>query len=187
MILSSSEIRKRLQEYQPRNFSAPDRTPAAVLVPFFEQEGELYLLFTKRTDQLQHHSGEICFPGGAREAADRDLQATALRELEEEIAVPPKFVEVLGRIDDIKTVSSLFVVAPFVGFLKPNAPVAPNETEVDEILRIPFQHFFDPSIFREESRMVDQRNIPVYYYQWKSHTIWGLTARILRTLMEILH
>jgi 8-oxo-dGTP pyrophosphatase MutT (NUDIX family) len=187
MILTPVEIRNRLQEYEPRNVSAPDRTPAAVLVPFFEQNGDLYLLFTKRTGHLQHHSGEICFPGGSREAVDRDLQATALRELEEEIAVSPQFVEVLGRLDDIKTVSSLFVVAPFVGFLKPNAPIAPNETEVEEILQIPFQHFFDPSIFREEPRMVDRRKIPVYYYQWESHTIWGLTARILKTLMEILH
>lgn len=186
MITSPVEIRERLREYQPENASVPDRIPAAVLVPFFELHGELYLLFTKRTGHLQHHSGEICFPGGSREPEDRDLLFTALRELQEEVAVPPEMVDVLGRIDDIKTVSSLFVVAPYIGFLQQNARFSPNEMEVEQILQIPFRHFYDPSIFREEPRMVDRQNVPVYYYQWQTHTIWGLTARILKTLMDIL-
>lgn len=186
MITSPVEIRERLREYKPENVSALDRTPAAVLVPFFELHGELYLLFTKRTGHLQHHSGEICFPGGASEPADGDLLFTALRELKEEVAVPFDKVDVLGRIDDIKTVSSAFVVAPYIGFLQPDAHFSPNEMEVEQILQIPFKHFYDPSIFREEPRMVDHQNVPVYYYQWQNHTIWGLTARILKTLMDIL-
>lgn len=186
MIPSPVDIRQRLREYTPKNVAAPDRIPAAVLVPFFELQGELYLLFTKRTGHLHHHSGEICFPGGSRDPQDPDLLFTALRELQEEVAVPSDQVEVLGRIDDTKTVSSAFVVAPYIGFLQPNAQFSPNEIEVEQILQIPFKHFYDPSIFREEPRMVDQRNIPVYYYQWQNHTIWGLTARILKTLMEIL-
>jgi 8-oxo-dGTP pyrophosphatase MutT (NUDIX family) len=186
MMISPAAIRERLREYHPKNVSAPNRIPAAVLVPFFELRGELFLLFTKRTGHLQHHSGEICFPGGSKEPQDNDLLFTALRELQEEISVPGGKVDVLGRIDDIITVSSAFVVTPYVGFLQQNANFLPNESEVEEILQVPFQHFFDPSIFQEEVRMVDQRNIPVYYYQWQNHTIWGLTARILKTLMDIL-
>jgi 8-oxo-dGTP pyrophosphatase MutT (NUDIX family) len=170
------------QHYRP---VSSERTLAAVLVPFFEKNGELHLLFTKRTTHLQHHSGEICFPGGSRERADPDLLSTALRELYEEIAVPKDKVEVLGRLDEIETVSSSFLVVPYIGSLKPETNFTPNKAEVESILEIPFQHFRNPAISWEESRIVDQKNIPVYYYQWESHTIWGLTARILKKLLDL--
>jgi len=179
-------IKRKLSEYQPKEVTAPDhRVPAAVLVPFFEKAGQLHLLFTKRTSDLRHHQGEICFPGGTREPADEDLRFTALRELNEELSIEPQDVEILGALDTIKTYSSFYLVAPYVGFLRNVLKIVPNAMEVQEVLQIPFHDLLDPSVFREEVRAVDGREIPIYYYQWKSHTIWGLTGRILKTLLDL--
>ena len=179
-------VRKKLKDHQPAQITAPDRIPAAVLAPFFEKNGEPHLLFTRRTSHLQFHRGEICFPGGSREAGDSDLQATALREFSEEIRIPHEQIEILGKLENIRTVSSFFLVAPYVGYLKRNMVWDPDPHEVEQILEVPYHHLQDPAIFREEIRLVDQKPHPVYYYQWQSHTIWGVTARILKTLMDLL-
>jgi 8-oxo-dGTP pyrophosphatase MutT (NUDIX family) len=179
-------LKGRLSAQAPTIVSHPSRTVAAVLVPFFLQNDEPYLLFTKRSDSMQHHRNEISFPGGTRDPGDPDLEHTALRELHEEVAVPPENVEVLGSMDPIYTYSSSFIVVPFVGILKDHSECHANGVEVEEILRIPLQHFRDSSIFHEEEFVLENRTVPVYYYRWQSHTIWGLTGRILKILLDLL-
>src|SRR5262245_56549999 len=90
--------------------------PAAVLVPFLEKEGETYLLFTRRTESVRDHKGQISFPGGARDPGDPSLRETALRETEEEIGVPRHAVEVLGELDDYVTVTN-YMITPYVGII----------------------------------------------------------------------
>lgn len=145
------------------------------------------MLFTKRTDFVATHRGEICFPGGVREESDQDLLRTALREFEEELAIPASNVEILGSLDEIETVSSNFLVVPYVGYLKENVAFTPNEWEVSEVLEIPFEHFSNPEIFHEETRVVENRILPVYFYRWESHMIWGVTGRILKSLLDLIH
>lgn len=178
-------LQERLIHYVPQEVTAPDRIPAAVLVPFFQKDGEPHLLFTKRTNDVQYHQGEICFPGGAKEDGE-DPKATALRELYEEVMIPAENVEILGRLDSIRTVSSYFLVFPFVGIIQGEVKIEPNKTEVAEVLEVPYRHFLNPEIFRVQNHFVEDQWIPVYYYQWKSHTIWGLTARILKGLLDLM-
>jgi 8-oxo-dGTP pyrophosphatase MutT (NUDIX family) len=180
------ELESKLKKVSAQKIYDDRRVLAAVVVPFFEKNSEPYLLFTKRTEMVQHHRGEICFPGGTRDETDPDLNSTALRELQEEIAVPRQSVEILGRLDTLRTVSSSYLVVPYVAILQPNLSFRPNPEEVAEILEIPFRHFLDPSIFRVEMRTVEQEVVPVYYYQWKGHTIWGITGRILKMLLDLL-
>ena len=179
------QLKTKLAAYQPRDVIATDRIPAAVLVPFFEKDGAPHVMFTVRSRTLQYHKGEISFPGGAQEP-NEDSRVTALRELYEEVDVSTDSVEILGRLDMIRTVSSSILVVPYVGYLKPGTVFRPNAEEVAEVLEVPFEHFLNPEIFREEMRLVDQRSIPVYYYQWKDHTIWGLTGRILKSVIDLL-
>ena len=120
------------------------------------------------------------------ESSDTDLLATALRELEEELDIPATQVEVLGSLDEIRTVSSNFLVVPFVGYLKGKVPFHPNEFEVSDVLEIPFEHFMNPEIFHEELRLVEDSPTPVYFYRWNSHIIWGVTGRILKSLLDLL-
>src|SRR5262249_4180363 len=166
--------------------AAEGRVAAAVLVPFLDRADEPHVLFTKRTDDLTEHRGEICFPGGAADPEDSDLKATALRELYEELRIPAKNVDLIGRLDSFRTVVSRYVVTPYVGILNDVSDIHANRREVQEVLEIPFSHFADPKIFRMETRVVDHQTVPVYYYRWRSHVIWGLTARILKNLLDLL-
>ena len=131
------QIRSFLAGYQPVRLSVDDTTPAAVLLLLYEKEGEPHIVLTRRTDYVEHHKGETSFPGGAFDAEDADLMTTALRETEEEIGVRPQDVEVLGRLDDIVTITD-FLVSPFVGVL-PSAdyPFVANAHEVAELVEVP--------------------------------------------------
>jgi 8-oxo-dGTP pyrophosphatase MutT (NUDIX family) len=180
------QLREKLARNTPARIENSKRTRAAVLIPFFERNGQTFILFTKRTDHVATHQGEICFPGGVMEETDPDLLQTALREVREELAIPEANVEILGSLDEIRTVSSNFLVVPYVGFLKELIPFIPNEWEVSEVLEIPFEHFANREIFREEIRTVNGREIPVYFYNWESHIIWGVTGRILKSLLDLL-
>jgi 8-oxo-dGTP pyrophosphatase MutT (NUDIX family) len=179
-------LKRRLIQEAPINLADSTRIPAAVMVPFFERNGTLHLLFTKRSEHLRHHKNEISFPGGAMESADGGPLATALRELQEEVAASPEEVEILGRLGELRTVSSYFIVVPYVGFIRSEAAFQANESEVAELLEVPLDDLLDPAIFSEEKRLVDQLVVPVYYYRWQSHTIWGLTGRILKTLLDLI-
>jgi len=90
---------------------------AGVLVPIFRQGGDYMILFTKRTNKLEHHKGQISFPGGSVDEEDNSVRDTALREAREEIGLLKEDVEILGRIDDTLTVVSDFIGHPFVGLI----------------------------------------------------------------------
>jgi 8-oxo-dGTP pyrophosphatase MutT (NUDIX family) len=181
-----NELREKLKQHQPQRIHDSTRIRAAVLILFYEVEGCPYLIFTKRTDLVATHRGEICFPGGMMESSDTDLMATGLRELQEELDIPPSKVEILGSLDEMRTVSSNFLVVPFIGYLNEKVSFHPNEGEVSDVLEVPFEHFMNPEIFHEETRIVEDRPIPVYFYRWESHIIWGVTGRILKSLLDLL-
>lgn len=162
-------------------------TQAAVLVPLYEKDGELYLLLTKRTEILPLHKGEVSFPGGRYQASDQSLLETALRETYEEVGVRSEDVEVLGELDEVATFSSAFAVAPFVGFIPYPYPFRVNPAEIQELIHLPLSVLRGPAVFREEvRRRADGQETVVYFYDYGPHTIWGLTARILKGFLELL-
>ncbi len=160
-------------------------TRAAVLLPLFVEDGSYQILFTKRTERVRHHKGEISFPGGIYEASDEDLLATALREAYEEIGVKPQDVQVLGALDEMVTMSD-FIVSPFVGFIPYPHPFAPSPEEIEEIIILPLRCFLDEGILTEESRAYQDKNQMVYVYRCGRHTIWGATAKILRQFLRLI-
>src|SRR5580692_12871652 len=115
--LSRERIRASLRSTPPElSASEPSLRPAAVLVPIVER-GEPSVLFTRRTEHLPSHAGQICFPGGRYHADDKTLIRTALREMEEEIGLPPNAVEIAGFLDSYETFNTGFAILPVVGFL----------------------------------------------------------------------
>ncbi len=98
--------RQALSEYIPRRLECGDATPAAILVLVYDRDGEAHVLFTERTHQVEHHKGQISFPGGASDEGDASLEATALRETAEEIGVEPEAVEIVGQLDEMLTISN---------------------------------------------------------------------------------
>jgi 8-oxo-dGTP pyrophosphatase MutT (NUDIX family) len=169
----------------------PDLICAAVLIPLLYKEGHWHVAVTQRTQNVEHHKGQISFPGGACEPGDDDLQATALRETWEEIGVPPEAVEVLGALDDFVTISH-FVVTPFVGVISEAAsfpyPFAYrlNLNEVDGVVEVPLSFLFEESNLRVEQREHDGRLFDVLFWDFGPYTIWGVTARMLQGLLDLI-
>src|SRR5258708_24361179 len=128
--LSGERIRAALRPTPPElSASEPSLRPAAVLMPIVER-GEPSVLFTRRTEHLPSHAGQICFPGGRYHIDDKTLIQTALREMEEEIGLPPAAVEIAGFLDSHVTLNTGFAILPVVGFLGPDFMLSVNPQEV---------------------------------------------------------
>ena len=184
-------IRDALASYRPRRIERDGLSRAAVLVPLYETDGAPHVLLTLRTETVEHHKGQISFPGGAHDAEDLDLVATALRETEEEIGLRREHVEVIGQLDDIVTVSD-FLVSTYVGRVSSPAPYpfAPSAIEVAELLAVPLPHLHEPSTLNAAPAPwrdpdVRSRLVPPPSYRFGEHLIWGATARVLRQFLEL--
>lgn len=164
---------------------APGSRPASVLVPFYEQGGEAWLLFLKRREGQYAHAGQVAFPGGKREPGESAL-ACALREAREEVGLDPKDAQVLGELDDFDTVVSRFHVRPVVAVVPSTYPFRPDPREVERLIHIPLARLLDPSIFRAEEREAHGRKWPVYYYTAGPDVVWGVTAGMLTPLLAII-
>jgi 8-oxo-dGTP pyrophosphatase MutT (NUDIX family) len=159
---------------------------AAVLIPLFKKEGEYYVLFTRRTNQVAHHKGQISFPGGRQENKDKDLLDTALREAREEMGIAEKDVRILGELDDVCTATTDFCVSPFVALIPYPYPFRLNRQEVEEVIEAPLSLLLAEGKFRQELREREGEPFQVYFYQHQDHTIWGATAGILKQLLDLL-
>ena len=159
---------------------------AAVLVPLLLKEGEWHVLVTQRTQTVEHHKGQISFPGGACDPDDADLLATALRETFEEVGVPPEAVEVLGTLDDIQTITS-FVVTPFVGVIPHPFAYRLNRREVAAVVEVPLSFLRDPAHLRMEQWEVEGRVLDMPFWDYGPYTIWGATARVLKGFLDLVY
>jgi len=161
--------------------------PAAVLVPLFLHEDALHVLYTRRTDSLPHHGGQVAFPGGQHEPnLDDSLLATAVREAREEVGLLPEHTQILGGLDDIKTLATNFVITPFVGLIPHPYRGQPNPHEVAEIFSVPLVNLRDPASRHREERVFNHRKVTVSTIQYGEHVIWGATERISLNLVEAL-
>ena len=159
---------------------------SAVLIPIYEKDGRYHIVFTLRTECLEHHKGEISFPGGGRHKQDRDLLVTALRESREEIGLKEDDVEVLGSLDDAVTVTSLYCITPFVGMIPYPYEFKPDPFEVQEIFAVPINDLLYKAKITIGDQVVAGQTIEVHSYEIGGRTIWGATAWILSRFFEII-
>ena len=145
-----------------------------MLIPLFHNQGQYHVLLTERSEEVDFHKGQVCFPGGTREPSDSSLLQTALRETEEEIGVKAKDVEILGEFDDNLTLTSNYVISPFVAFIPYPYPLKADGREIREIFSVPLSFLMDEANFKQDS------------YEYEGHIIWGATARILRQFIDLL-
>ncbi|HMK76121.1 MAG TPA: CoA pyrophosphatase [Thermodesulfobacteriota bacterium] len=158
---------------------------AAVLVPLFKKGENCYLLFTKRSDEVKYHKGEISFPGGVVDEDDLELINTALREAHEEIGLRESDVQIIGILDDIVTITE-FIVTPIVGLFPYPYPFKVSEKEISELIEVPLSHLLDGNSFGEREIFRGGQKELVYTYQYGKHTIWGATARILKQFLDLI-
>ena len=150
----------------------------------FQRDGEPYFLLTQRTQEVATHKGQISFPGGLREDADSSLRETGLREMEEEVGIPADFVEVLGRFNQY-TAAANFRVTPFVAFLREGFSVSLNPREVERILEVPLRFFYQTEPTKEIYHRLGRAGT-LYFYNYEGDVIWGLTAAMIKDLIEFL-
>ncbi|MEK6255983.1 MAG: CoA pyrophosphatase [Chloroflexota bacterium] len=197
-LLSSDIIAKKLaspnlidpvSEFPPTYFDSPAR-PAAILMPLLRTKGEWHLFYIRRTEVPgDYHSGQVAFPGGARDPQDQNLQATALREANEEVGLVAENVKILGNLPDVHTISN-YHVTPFVGDIRWPFNISISEDEVVRAFTIPLKWLADKNNFRFESRDIPGTSKPhpvIYYEKYEGELLWGLSARLTIVFLKTIN
>jgi len=160
---------------------------SAVLAPVYEDDGELFVILTRRTWEMRSHSGEVSFPGGRQDDTDPDLWHTALRESQEEIALEAATVERIGELDHLATVTSRSFIVPYVGALPARPATIANAGEVSAVLHLRVAELLDPAIFREERWTFPwAEDRPIFFFELVGDTVWGATGAMLRQLLGLI-
>lgn len=178
------DLRKRLAQRPAVAIEMPEHRRASVLAPLVRAEHGWSLLFCLRAAGLSAHGGQISFPGGAVEADESHEQA-ARRETEEEVGVPGGSIELIGRLDDLVTISG-FVAAPFVGIIPERFDYVLHEREVVRVFEIPLNDLMADHQPHVRYVAYEGRSYPTYSYVYGDFDVWGLTARMVKQLTDIL-
>jgi 8-oxo-dGTP pyrophosphatase MutT (NUDIX family) len=192
MISSAINLEEKLKLVLDKNLpkisgDIQQRVPAAVLVPFVSADGEWQLLFTKRTNGLAKHQGEISFPGGAAEEGDGDLIDTAVRETCEEIGICKDQIKVIGVMEPVPTVSN-YCVLPVIAIVSWPQPLKLNPTEVDNILLIPVDWLRqENNWYRQDFNYTPGKTKPILHYKdFNGEHLWGITAGLAQKITDML-
>jgi 8-oxo-dGTP pyrophosphatase MutT (NUDIX family) len=164
-----------------------DVQAAAVLVPLFEAGGETRVVLTRRPETMPSHRGDVAFPGGkVHPEIDPTLRDAALREAEEEIGLPPPAVEVVAELEPISTVTSRFLVAPFVGVVNELPQLRADPREVERVFDVALSELMGEGVHRVEHWGTGVLTRDVHIFELDDETVWGLTARILSGFLTLI-
>ena len=175
---------KEILSRRPKKRITDDKlVPSAVLLPIYYKEGEVHILFTRRTENVKEHKRQISFPGGTHQGSESLLQ-TALRESWEEIGLAPDKVIILGELDDMPTTSH-FNISPFVGSVPWPYNFQLDGVETDELIEAPLPTLMDEKSWYHKTEVIDGIEVTAYSYHYRNDVIWGATARILHQFLDI--
>jgi 8-oxo-dGTP pyrophosphatase MutT (NUDIX family) len=167
-------------------FSDADYRQAAVLLPLFIKDSQFWLLFTKRANTVEYHKGEVSFPGGVVDESDESWERTAIRETFEEIGVRQEDIEILGQLDDMTTLTSQFVIHPFVGVIPFPYSFEINHKEVEHLIEIPLLLFLNHSQPQPYTIKRDGKRLEIPVFVYEDAVIWGATERILENFIGLI-
>jgi 8-oxo-dGTP pyrophosphatase MutT (NUDIX family) len=191
--LTEAEIASRLahaahqsfhEEPFPQFAGRPARA-AAVLVPLTLIAGEWHILYTRRTDIVEHHKGQVSFPGGSADPGDIDPEDTAQREATEEIGLRRSDMHLLGRLGEMRTVTN-FLVTPVVATFPWPYAFTVHTIEVERVFTLPLKWLSDPQNWQEFIRQETQHSV-ITYFPYDGELLWGVTARITVEFIRALH
>jgi 8-oxo-dGTP pyrophosphatase MutT (NUDIX family) len=182
------QLQSRLLQRQPIINTEWDAKPAAVLLPLYQDQDTWHLLFTRRTEYVESHRGQVSFPGGVIDSEDQSPTHAALREVQEEIGIHPNDVEVLGMLDPLLTTTQ-FVITPIVGVFPWPYDLRLNRDEVANVFGVSLDWLADKNNLevRERDYPISGGSISVYYFKpYQGEIIWGATALITLNLLSLL-
>jgi 8-oxo-dGTP pyrophosphatase MutT (NUDIX family) len=179
-------IQKNLgnREIQTYQYAKVPYRKAAVIIPVFFKNAQAHLLFTKRTDKVEHHKGQISFPGGMQDPTDSDLKDTAIRETWEEMGIREKDLTFLGQTDNFLT-NTNFMVTPFVAHFPYPYPYKINEGEIASVIEVPLSDLLNPDNFRVEKWKRNGVLWDVHFYDYNGENIWGVTGFLLSNFLSL--
>jgi 8-oxo-dGTP pyrophosphatase MutT (NUDIX family) len=187
--LPLDEVRRRCRRFPapPAAPRVPGNQAAAVLMPLFEAGGETRVVLTRRPETMPSHRGDVAFPGGkVHPEMDPTLLDAALRETEEEIGLPRAAIEIVVELETISTVTSRFLVAPFVGAVGTPPVLRPDPREVERIFDVALSELMAEGVHRVEHWGTGVLTRDVHIFELVDETVWGLTARILAGFLTLL-
>ena len=187
MVFTIDSIRSALSKTSsPNSVNSDGLIEVAVAILVYPKPDSLTIILNKRTDRVEHHKGEISFPGGGRDPEDDSILDTALRETREEMGIAPEDIEIIAQLDQVSTRSG-FSITPFVGIIPPDYDFEVSNIEIAEVLEVPIESLLDTENQVEDDRVWgDEIPSKQYSYLYGSHIIWGATARIITQLLDIL-
>jgi 8-oxo-dGTP pyrophosphatase MutT (NUDIX family) len=177
-------FRSVLSHRPPKANNDESLSPASVFILIYHKDGGYCILLNKRSQQVEHHKGEMSFPGGARDPEDATFLDAALRECQEEMGIDPRDITTLGQLDDVVT-RSRFCVKVFVGTIPYPYAFVPSSVEIEEVLEAPISGLLDPANLREEVRWSDGKARSSNCYAFGDHLIYGATAQMVDRLLEL--
>ena len=182
------DLKALFQGREPKRiaFSNADYRQASVLLPLFISEGQFWLLFTKRTTTVEYHKGEVSFPGGTVDSVDESWERTAIRETFEEIGVREEDIEILGQLDDMTTMTSQFIIHPFVGMIPYPYSFRINTEEVERLIEVPLRFFFSPSQPQPHTIKYKGKSLEIPAFIYRDAVIWGATERIVENFIGLI-
>lgn len=198
-------LREKLTGRHIKIQNETDFSPAAVVLPLLEDNGELSVLFEVRAAQLAWQPGEICFPGGRIESGDVEPERAAERETYEELRLPPGGLRLLGPLDYLVSPIGV-IIYPFAGYIANPATIRPSADEVAAVFTVPLRFFLETEPLSAQMEVATRplpgfpvemvaagyppdwrrrATYPVLFYRYGEHVIWGLTARIMYSFVEL--
>jgi 8-oxo-dGTP pyrophosphatase MutT (NUDIX family) len=182
------DLKAILDSREPRRitFNDADYRQASVLLPLFINDARCWLLLTRRTRTVEHHKGEVSFPGGVVDESDESWERTALRETFEEIGVREDDIEILGQLDDMTTLTSQFVIHPFVGMIPFPYSFKINTKEVEHLIEVPLRFFLNHSRPQPYTIHHGGKGIEIPAFIYEDAVIWGATQRILENFIGLI-
>ncbi len=183
MSITFADIERFLRDHKPEPLPHDGLLRAAVLFPLLDADGRTEILLTKRTEAVEHHKGQVSFPGGMMDPEDKHAEDTALREAQEEIGLDPADVQIIGRTTELVTPTG-FLITPVIGKLRGRPNLVLNPAEVEEAFFAPVDLFLDPRAEISGTREWHGQSVTFYSYEHAGHRIWGVTAHIIRTFLR---
>ena len=178
MIISPARLQENLGKAGEPEESAIDHVEAGVMVILFEKDGEYWLILNRRTRKVEHHKGEICFPGGRKDNKDKDLTETALRETREEMGIAGQNISILGVLNKTETTTG-YLITPTVGLISYPYQYDVQNDEVEDVIEFPLSALFREDCTRYEAKLINDRVVMQPAYQYCGNVVFGATARIL--------